>query len=825
MALGDLLLKLGVDIAQFQGDLGKAVHLSQQNALAMQRAFDKVQNTLAGLGAGISVAALSAFVNKAIEGADRLNDLRTRTGATGQELITLEGAALRGGVQLEAISDVTSKLGKRLQEASTGSGDAANAFAALGIKVTKSNGDLKGINEILREAGAKFSGYEDGANKAALATAAFGKGGDKLIPVVEGIEETEKRFKRLGITISEDVLTAADKFKDTQADITSLNEAQARQMAANLLPTLQNLADRYVDLKKESTLLADAGRTLDFVLRGLFAGALIGVATFTALGKAIGAQGVVLGEFLSGNFVNAGKLGIQFGKEIATDFKAQFDIARQAFSGARREVDNFDLMGDTSKIGRRSAPRIVDLAKAGAEAKAAADALTKLQDELAKLGLDALKANGKREETLIGLQHAAGLLNDQEYFSQKIEIARKARDAEVKLLDEQIDRQRRDVSQAPKNTKDYYEAVGKLEKTLAARNELEAQFQQFGKVESFGQIKNAQAYRDAVEQLNTQLLELNDNTVEVAMRKFASSTRDAFLKFYLAEDQAALSTYQRVADGTKLQAQFNESKEEYGRIQDRLSIAEQRIQNDLKVGAITDLEALNRTSEARKSATSELDKQLVIFREIAQLSGNDKLKLQVEQMTVSVAKLKTESELLADKFNGVFSNEVSSALTDFVTGTKSASDAFRSFVNGVVRGISDIASKGLATSLFGGGAGGGVGGFLSGLFSGNGLTGPLQGPTPSGGNLSESAGLVGGIGSFLAKFIPSFDVGSAYVPRTGLAMVHQGERITKASENVGGFSRPIQQIFNISGPVDQRSQMQIQAAAGIGVQRALARNS
>lgn len=37
-------------------------------------------------------------------------------------------------------------------------------------------------------------------------------------------------------------------------------------------------------------------------------------------------------------------------------------------------------------------------------------------------------------------------------------------------------------------------------------------------------------------------------------------------------------------------------------------------------------------------------------------------------------------------------------------------------------------------------------------------------------------------------YIPSFDVGTDYVPRDMLAMVHRGEKITKASQNIGGAS-------------------------------------
>lgn len=63
------------------------------------------------------------------------------------------------------------------------------------------------------------------------------------------------------------------------------------------------------------------------------------------------------------------------------------------------------------------------------------------------------------------------------------------------------------------------------------------------------------------------------------------------------------------------------------------------------------------------------------------------------------------------------------------------------------------------------------------------------------------------------------------MPRTGLALIHQGERITTARDNAAGLSGGGVTInFALSGPVDQRTQQQAAALAGAGVRRALARN-
>jgi hypothetical protein len=77
----------------------------------------------------------------------------------------------------------------------------------------------------------------------------------------------------------------------------------------------------------------------------------------------------------------------------------------------------------------------------------------------------------------------------------------------------------------------------------------------------------------------------------------------------------------------------------------------------------------------------------------------------------------------------------------------------------------------------------------------DGIQGLLGGMMGGGGGGASS-----GIGSFLAGLIPSFAVGTDYVPRTGLAMIHKGERIIPAAENRAGMGGGPSIIFNISTP-------------------------
>lgn len=99
--------------------------------------------------------------------------------------------------------------------------------------------------------------------------------------------------------------------------------------------------------------------------------------------------------------------------------------------------------------------------------------------------------------------------------------------------------------------------------------------------------------------------------------------------------------------------------------------------------------------------------------------------------------------------------------------------------------------------------------------------------TPAAG--AQAGDAAGTAFDWLAKmgksFLGSFDVGTPYVPRTGLALIHQGERILTRDENRRGVSGGgITINVGVTGSVDRRTQAQIGAEVGRQVSRHSNRN-
>jgi hypothetical protein len=138
---------------------------------------------------------------------------------------------------------------------------------------------------------------------------------------------------------------------------------------------------------------------------------------------------------------------------------------------------------------------------------------------------------------------------------------------------------------------------------------------------------------------------------------------------------------------TRTQLQLNEATAVYGRIQESISIAQQRIDLQYQTGAITEINAINKRSELSRRRIGELQP--------------------------------ASADALAKKFNDVFSGAFADAITDFATGAKSIKDIVKDLEKSIVQSISRIASQNISESLFGkDGALGGVGGFFAKLFGG-----------------------------------------------------------------------------------------------------------
>ena len=152
-----------------------------------------------------------------------------------------------------------------------------------------------------------------------------------------------------------------------------------------------------------------------------------------------------------------------------------------------------------------------------------------------------------------------------------------------------------------------------------------------------------------------------------------------------------------------------------------------------------------------------------------------KVQQEAKKASASVDSLKTvfmQTDYTAQKLDNTFDNTFKDLATSIARG-ENALDSLRRVALNTIGQIFD----GLNSINSGGSAGGGLGGFLA-----------------------TAIGGVFGMGGGKAK-VPKFDVGSPYVPRDMLAMLHQGEMIipaAKAASMRSGGGATVVQNINVS---------------------------
>lgn len=301
-ALGDLVLALSADTAKFQSDLGKAQRMSDKFAKEVGRSLGNLAGVLVALG---GAGGFGALVRGQINAADQAGKMAQKLGMAVEEFSTYAVAAKIANVEVETMAAGMRKLAQNQVEFAQGSGEASEAFIALGIS-QKQVADLNGDNAKLFElVTGKLAAFEDSTNKTALAIKIFGKSGAELIPLINELERTKKKAAELGLVVDKDTAEAADRFNDNMEEVGLVVQAFGRNIAVAVLPTLENLSQQFLEFTKDATAMAHAGEVANTGLKLLASGGTIVATIFKSMGQLIGGVGAALVLVAQGQYKQA----------------------------------------------------------------------------------------------------------------------------------------------------------------------------------------------------------------------------------------------------------------------------------------------------------------------------------------------------------------------------------------------------------------------------------------------------------------------------------------------------------------------------------------
>lgn len=253
--------------------------------------------------------ALGQFILQGAEAADKMGKLSQAVGVSVETLSGLDYAAGLSGLATDELGASLGKLNKAMAEASSGGKEQASTFAALGVSVVDSAGQLRSTEAVLGDLADTFAGMQDGAAKTAYAMKVFGKSGADMIPFLNmgktGIKELVTEAERLGVVMSSRTAKNAEAFNDAVEKVHRAVKGVAIQVAGALAPALTTLIDRFLKSSDSGNTLKMVAQGITVVFKTLISAGILVAAAFEGVGKGIARIASAVANFAQGNFAEA----------------------------------------------------------------------------------------------------------------------------------------------------------------------------------------------------------------------------------------------------------------------------------------------------------------------------------------------------------------------------------------------------------------------------------------------------------------------------------------------------------------------------------------
>jgi len=315
--------------------LGREARLAQLGAAAVDfkgkvsGVGDGFTASMDNLGKVLAVggavgAGLFALTKGSADAGDQLNDTAVRIGVSTDMLQRWRYAAQLSGSSVENLDSGMERFGKNLSAAAAGSGEAAGALQAMGVKIKDNRGRLRDQEAILLDVADAMAKIPDAQGRLRVSSALFGKGAQDLVTTMTqgraGVQGLFSEFQKMGGAFQQKDIDAGAAFNDNFDRATFAVKGMAFAFSAQLFPVFSELSTKVAAwVGQNQGLIQSIGAVvatqLPVFLEKLVSGA---IATFQALapvGRAflwladlVGPFTLVLGglaAFIAGPFVVA----------------------------------------------------------------------------------------------------------------------------------------------------------------------------------------------------------------------------------------------------------------------------------------------------------------------------------------------------------------------------------------------------------------------------------------------------------------------------------------------------------------------------------------
>lgn len=214
---------------------------------------------IAAVGAAVGAAA-GALVSATTDTAALADEVLTLSSVTSLSTDTLQEmnyASELLDVSTDTMTGAMTRMVRSLDEAATGTGAAAEAYAALGVSVTDSSGNLRDTEDIFWDVVDSLGEIENATERDAIAMNLLGRSSRELNPLIEagseGFAQLAEEAHETGYVMSGDTLDAFGELDDNLQRLNNGTTAARNAIGQVLLPVLTDLSSDGVSLLNDFT--------------------------------------------------------------------------------------------------------------------------------------------------------------------------------------------------------------------------------------------------------------------------------------------------------------------------------------------------------------------------------------------------------------------------------------------------------------------------------------------------------------------------------------------------------------------------------------------
>jgi hypothetical protein len=736
--------RLVIDMVARFAQVIDAVSSVNRSVGTMAKQIDGRLGAAAGAVKGLVVAfglfKAVRFGQELINDAEQLGALSKRTKIAVEDLAGLKFAAEQSETSLESLATGVQRLQRSISEAGTGDKEKQRLFNALGLKEAAAG--TQDVMDTLLQLADIFPRLKPN-DQTRVAMELMGRSAAELLGAFEkgraGLEALINRGKELNPNIAENS-RRADEFNDKMGEMSTALRSALLPAALAATEPLKRMADEILRATTHGDKLRiTAGRLLQLPWDLLFPEP-----------TQIEAREARIRELTN----EIARLESQLNSTGAAFSRADIDQALNRAKLREAQLQLFQLQAqrlknvpdihsvDENRL-RVQLFQVEDLKLPGKDvAKQQLQSQLNEQERVIKREKDLFQSrNDFLKQALTEYDVTLDqFTNEQETsLNRFVEVQRTALQKQLELI--------KKFKAENTNPDDQLFADDQINKVKAELEELESSGSRAAAKNALDGRQARKAQAQEIREINAALLELQGNSVDAIRIRVELEQEPLRRKF---QDQpGVLSTLDSSRDLQIARGEIGALEEQASLIRERLAAEEERVKVAQQLGALSEIEGLQRVSVSRQAAVRDLLGIANGLEDIAQRSGDPRLIQGAERFRLELQKLHAEADLLRDKFESVFVDGFGNTLERVMDGQiRTLREFINSFTNDITKAINKIAANEIASQLFGRqGAAGGIPEFFSSLF---GRTPPVTGTTPVGSGVDFEGVTGGGAGQAAA---------------------------------------------------------------------------